>query len=201
VGANVAVTKDRVACYEKFSASFYDVGYCFEVYSTIYFNAEIEFALGAHAGQGSDFVERVWNKFLAAEAGIHAHNQDMVNEVEDFSESLDGRGGIKHYAGFASMRSDEVETAIEMDASLLMDGNPVGANFREFGNEEIGILDHEVAIEGDFELATKGANDRRPDSEIGDEVAVHDIEMEDGAATVDGLLGIGGKLREVGGKN
>jgi hypothetical protein len=201
VGPNIAVAKDRVTCYEKFSACFNDVGYRFEIHSTIYFNAEIEFALGAHTGQGSNFVERVGNKFLAAEAGVHAHDQDVVNEVEDLSESFYGRGGIKHYAGFASMRSDEVETAIEMDASLLMDGYPVGASFREFGNEEIGILDHEVTIERDFELAAKRANHGWAYGEIGDKVAVHDIEMENGATTVDGLLGIGGKLREVGGKN
>ena len=50
MAANVAVAEDGVTRYEEFGASFYDVGYSFEIYSTIHFNAEIEFAFGTHAG-------------------------------------------------------------------------------------------------------------------------------------------------------
>ena len=138
---------------------------------------------------------------MATEARVHAHDQNMVNEIEDFGESFDRSSGIEHDPGLAAMRSDQVKGAIEMDAGFLVNGNPVGTGFGKFGNEEIGILDHKVTIERDFELAAKRADHGRADGEIRDEVAVHDVEVENGAAAVDGLLGVGGKLRKVGGEN
>ena len=193
--------EDGAAGDQQFGAGFDDVGYGFQIYSTIYFNAEIEFAFCAHACQGGNFVQGIGDEFLAAEAGIHAHDQDVVDEVEDFGEGFDGRGGIEDYTGLAAVRSDQVEGAIEMDAGFLVHGDPVGAGFRKFGDEEVGIFDHEMAIERNFELLAERANDGRADGEVGDEVAVHDVEVEDGAAAVDGLLGFGGELREIGGEN
>lgn len=195
------MAEDGVASNEKFRASFHDVCDGFQVNSTIYFNTEIEFALDAHASECGNFVQGIGNEFLAAEAGIDAHDQDVVDEVEDFRESFDGGGGIEDNAGLAAVGSDEVKSAIEMDAGLLVNGDPVGAGFGKFGDEEIGILDHEVAVKWDFELLAKGFDDRRTDGEIGDKMAIHDVEMENCPAAIDGLLGIGSKLREVGGEN
>jgi len=201
VGANIAVGEDGAAGDQQLCAGFYYVGYGFQIHSTINFNAEIEFAFGAHAGECGNFVQGIRNEFLAAEAGIHAHDQDVVNEIENFSERFNGSGWIEDYAGFAAMRSDEVKRAIEMDAGFLVDGHPVGAGFGKFGDEEIGIFDHQVAIERDFELFAQRAHDGRADGEVGNEVAVHDVEVQDGAATVDGLLGVDGELREICGEN
>ncbi len=195
------MTEDGVAGDEQLCACFYYVGYGFQIYSAIHFNTEIEFAFGTHASECGNFVQRIGDEFLTAEAGIHAHDQDVVDKIEDFGKGFDGSGGIEDYAGLAAVRSDEVKRAIEMDAGFLVDGHPVGAGFGKFGDEEIGIFDHQVAIEGDFELFPQRAHDGRTDGEIGDEVAVHDVEVEDGATAIDGLLGVNGKLREVGGEN
>jgi hypothetical protein len=35
-----------------------------------------------------------------------------------------------------------MEGAIEMDAGLLMDGDPIGAGFGEHGDEIVGALNH-----------------------------------------------------------
>jgi hypothetical protein len=124
-----------------------------------------------------------------------------MDEIEDLGKGLDGSGRIEDYTGLAAVRSDQVEGAIEMDASFLMHGDPVGAGFGKFGDEEVRIFDHEVAIERNFQLFAERANDWGADGEVGDEVAIHDVEVEDGAAALDGLLGFGGELREIGGEN
>ena len=201
VGTDIAVAKDGVARNEEFGAGFDDVRDGFQVHSTIHFNAEIQFAFGAHAGKRSNFVEGIGNEFLAAKAGIDAHHQDVVDEVQHLGQSLNRSGGIQDHARLATVRGDQVQGAVEMHASFLVDGNPVGAGFGKFLDEEVGILDHEVAIEGNFKKFPQRPHNGRADGEIWDEVAVHDVQMEDRAAALDGLLCIAAKLREVGGKN
>jgi hypothetical protein len=88
-----------------------------------------------------------------------------------------------------------------MNASFLMDRNPVGTGFDEFGDEKIGMLDHQVAIERNFEVRAETLHHRRTYGEIGDKVAVHDVEMEDGTTARDGLFGVSGELSEVGGED
>jgi hypothetical protein len=201
VAADVAVAEDGIAGDKDFRACLDDVGDGFEVDSTIHFNAEIEFALRAHAGERGDFVQRVGNEFLAPKTGIDAHHQNVMDEVEDFRKRFDRRGGIENYAWLAAVRSNEVKRAVEMYASFLMDRDPVGARFSKFRDEVIGMLDHEMAIKRNLEVFAQTGDHNRADSEVGNEVAVHDVEMEDGAAAFDGLLGVSGKLREIGGEN
>ncbi len=69
---------------------------------------------------------------------------------KNLRERFDGSGGIEDYAGLAAVRGDQVQRAVEMDAGFLVDGHPIGAGFGKFGDEEIGVFDHEVAIEGDL---------------------------------------------------
>lgn len=45
-----------------------------------------------------------------------------------------------------------MEGTVEMDAGFLVDRDPISASFDKFGDEEVRILDHKVAIEGDLEL-------------------------------------------------
>ena len=95
-----------------------------------------------------------------------------------------------------------MKSAVKMDAGFLVNGDPVGAGFGEGRDELIGIFDHEVAIECD---AGKGfaerGNDGWTDGDVGDEVAVHDVEMENGAATIKRSAGVSGEIGEVGGED
>jgi hypothetical protein len=94
-----------------------------------------------------------------------------------------------------------MERAVEMHASLLMNGNPIRASFSEFSNEKIRIFDHQVAIERDFDRFTKPLHNGWTNGDVRDEVAVHDVDMKHGAAAVNGELRVGAELREVGGQN
>jgi hypothetical protein len=139
---DVAVAADGVAGDEEFCAGADDIGDGFQGDAAIHFNAEIKCARFAGFGEASHFVERVVDEFLAAEAGVHGHDEDMVDDVENVVESVDRSGGIDDDAGFAAIGLDEMESAVKMDAGFLVDGNPVGAGFGEGGDELIGIFDH-----------------------------------------------------------
>jgi len=43
---------------------------------------------------------------LAAEAGVHAHYQDVMNQVKNLIESVDGSGRVYDDARLASVRGD-----------------------------------------------------------------------------------------------
>ena len=125
-----------------------------------------------------------------------------MDDVEDFVECVDWCSGIDNHGRFASVRTDEMEGAIEVDAGFLMHGNPGGASPGEGFDEVVGIFDHQVTIERDVAdgFAQRGDH-RRADGDVGDEMAVHDVDMEDGAAGVDGGLGLDAELGEVGGED
>jgi hypothetical protein len=88
-----------------------------------------------------------------------------------------------------------------MHAGLLVDGNPIRAGIGKFGYEEIGIFDHEVAIEGHLREVPERLHHWRADGEVGDEVAVHEVQVEDRAAALKSLQRVAAQLREVSGED
>ena len=59
-----------------------------------------------------------------------------------------------------------------------MDVDDVGARLGEGGDQPVGILHHQVYVEGHAGQRTDPLNDGRPETEVGYENAVHDIEMD-----------------------
>src|SRR5205809_814494 len=60
-----------------------------------------------------------------------------------------------------------------------MDGNHVRASLDEAVDVALGLLDHEVAVEFQLADAPASLHDLGPESDVRDEVTVHDIQMED----------------------
>jgi hypothetical protein len=81
-----------------------------------------------------------------------------------------------------------MECAIKMYAGLLVHGNPIDAGFREGGDEFVRPFDHEVTIEWDpGDLAKRGYY-VRADRKIRNEMAVHDVDVENACSALDGGL-------------
>ena len=94
-----------------------------------------------------------------------------------------------------------LDGTVEMAAGLVVDADPVGSGIGKRGDEVVGILDHEVAIEGQACGLAQALDDRRAEGDVGDEVAVHDVDMDDGSATAFGCGNLVGEVREVGGQD
>ena len=60
-----------------------------------------------------------------------------------------------------------------------MHRNPVRARLGEHRNKLVGILDHQVAIERQLSRLAQRLHYRRPDREVRDEVAIHDVHVDD----------------------
>ena len=93
---------------------------------------------------------------------------------------------------------DQLQGAVQVTAGLVVDGDPIGAGLCELGDEVDGIVDHQVTVERQVGDLTQRLDHRRPHGEVGDKVAVHDVDMDNRAATALGGLDFQGQLREVG---
>ena len=69
-----------------------------------------------------------------------------------------------------------------------MDGNPIDAGLRKGGNEFVGSFDHQVAIEGHPRDLAKRGDHGRADRKIRNEMAVHDVNVENSGSALDGGL-------------
>jgi hypothetical protein len=200
--ANVAVGEDRVSGDEEIGARANHIRNGVEIDAAIDFDAERQAAGFANTRQRFDLTKRAGDKFLRAKTGIHRHHENVVDDVQDLVEGVDRCCGIDDHGGFAAVRSDQVKCAIQMDAGFLMDGHPIGASIGKCGDEVVGIFNHQVAIEGHtWDGFAQGGNDRRADGDVRNKMAIHDVDVEDRAAGVDGGLCLRAELSEVGGEN
>ena len=149
------------------------------------FNAEAELARLPDFREQLNFLEGRVDKGLTAEAGVHAHDKNMMNQGKNFIEGVDRCGRVYDHSGLGSVRCDQMKRAIEMDAGFLVDRDPSSAGFRESGDELVRPFNHEMTIERDFRDFAKGGYDRRPDRDIRDEVAIHHVHVEDGSSPFD----------------
>jgi hypothetical protein len=101
--ADVAVAEDGVARNEEFSAGANNVGDGVVRNASVYLDSKGKATRLPDFGECGHFVERVGNELLATEAGVHGHDENVVDDFEDFAEGFHGSGGIDDYAGFAAV--------------------------------------------------------------------------------------------------
>ena len=90
---------------------------------------------------------------------------------------------------------------MEVAADLLMDAHHVRACLGEVREKVVGILDHEVAVERELRHPAQGLDHGRPEGNVRHEVAVHDVDVDDGSAAALGCCNFVGEVREVGGQD
>jgi len=88
-----------------------------------------------------------------------------------------------------------------MDTSFLMHRNPIGACFRECGDEFVGSFDHQVTIDRDPGDLAKRGDYGRADRKVRNEMAVHDVDVENSGSALDGGLRIVAEPCEVSREN
>ena len=160
-----------------------------ETYSAVDFDAEIEVAFGPPADEFADFDEGTRNEVLAAVTRIHAHDQDVIDDVEHIFQQEGAGSGIDNNTRLGAVILDHMERAVEVAAHFVVHTDTVGARLDEDGRIGIGVLDHQMMVKLEiFERTPDGFGDGGPHGEVGDEVAVHDVDVNHaGAGLLDGL--------------
>jgi hypothetical protein len=93
------------------------------------------------------------------------------------------------------MISNVMQRSIQVNAGFLVYRDPVCACLGKCRNEFVGILDHQVAIQRAGGCFAERLDDRRPNGEVGDEMPVHDVDMDHGRSALRSALHL---LAEVG---
>jgi len=106
-----------------------------------------------------------------------------MHHRKHLDERVDGRAGIDDDAGLHAMLLDQLKRPVEVTADLLVDGDHVRAGLGEGGDEVVGLLDHEMAVERQLGDRSQRLDHGRTEGDVWNEVAVHHIHMDDGSAT------------------
>jgi len=156
------------------------------MHPAVYFNAKLQPARLSDFREQLDFLQGRMNKGLAAESRVHTHDKNMMNQRQDLVEGGNRGCRVYDHSGLTSVRCDQMKGAIEMDASFLVDGDPIGAGFGKRRDEFIRPFNHEMTIERDPGDLAKRGDDRRPDRDVGYEVAIHDVHVKNGCSALQG---------------
>ena len=71
-----------------------------------------------------------------------------------------------------------------MDAGFLMHGDPIDASLGKRRDELVGAFDHQMAIERDAADFAQRGDHWGSNCQIGDEVTIHDVDVEKGGSAV-----------------
>jgi hypothetical protein len=189
------------ACDQNFSPCAHDICDGVVMDAPVNFNAEAEPARLPGFREQFNLLQGREDKGLATETWVHAHDENMVDQGKNFVERLDRCGRVNYHSGLTSMCCDQMKGAIQMDAGFLVDGDPIGTRFCKCGDKLVRSFNHEVTIERNFRDFAKRGQDRWSDGDIGDEVAIHHVDVEDGGAPCDSSLGFCAEASEVSGKD
>lgn len=140
--------------------------------------------------EGGDLGEDVLLKRLATEPGLDAHDEQEVEGSGDIEDCFDWGGRVEGESGGEAEASD-VGGALDGTgrvADFDVKGEMIGTGPGEGFEELLGSFDHEMHIEaGVGEMFAQGAAHIGPHGQVGDEVAIHDVEVEKvGTAGEDG---------------
>ena len=87
-----------------------------------------------------------------------------------------------------------------MARCLKVHADHINPRVDERFNELVGILDHEVGIKGQISAAAELRHNRGPEGDVGNEMPVHDIEVDDVRSAPVHLGDLLAQTTEVGGK-
>ena len=146
-------------------------------YASIYFDQEIGIGGSAHGIQFADFFEGGGYEFLSAKSRVDTHQTHQVEVAHDFLYGGEWRMGVEGHSGPHSRLPYGVEGAVQMHASLCMDGQDGCAQSGEVTDVAIRSLDHEVHIQRFLGMASDGLDHRHAKADVGHEHAVHDIDV------------------------
>src|SRR5712692_4127785 len=191
---------DSGTCYQQIGSGFDYQRSGRLVNAAIDFDIAVQAAFGNHLAQAGDFGQRFGDELLAAEAGVDGHDKHHVDQGEYIFEQEDGGRWVERDCCHFARYSDLLDDAVQVRANLLVDDNHAGSGLCEILDVSFGVGNHQVGFEREPGAAAHRLDDHWPHCNIGDEMAVHDIDLDALAAPCLGLVYLFAEAGEVGGK-
>src|SRR5439155_21933582 len=102
----IVVTEYRVARYQNFCSGANHVPNRFRGNTPIPFNTIRQAAFSAPFRQSAHLVQRIGDKLLCPKSWIDGHDQDVINDVEDFTQAVDRCCRVDYHSGPAVVLLD-----------------------------------------------------------------------------------------------
>src|SRR5690606_38372425 len=128
----------------------------------------------------SQLPERGRDELLTSEAGVHRHQQDHVDLVQQVLQALYAAAGIEDQAGLAALVTDQLQGTVDVAGGLGVKRDNAGASLGEVHDELVYGRCHQVHVNGRLDaVVAQCLAYHRSDGEVGHIVIVHDVKVND----------------------
>ena len=115
---------------------------------------------------------------MPAESGVDRHNQNQIDFIQNVFNHGFGRGRIQRDPRFDAERFNQLNQAVKVFVGFGVDGNQIRARFDKVGNECGNGLNHQMNVKHFFRGGANGFDNGRAERDVGNEMAVHDVDMD-----------------------
>mmetsp|Transcript_27071 Transcript_27071/g.77675 ORF Transcript_27071/g.77675 Transcript_27071/m.77675 type:complete len:244 (-) Transcript_27071:130-861(-) len=162
-------------------------------------------ALGlAHLLQLLDLVHLRLDEALAAEPGVHGHDEDELNVLQDVLDLRERSARVQDHARHAAEVLDLAHHAVQVDGRrrLAVHGDDVGTGLGKVLHALLGLDNHEVAVQkGVRQLLPQRVHDQGADGDVRDKAPVHDVDVDPVRPGLEHVVDLLAELGEVRGEN
>ena len=151
-----------------------------------------------------DLVRRGLDEALPAEPGVHRHDHHEVAVVARLGERLDGRRRVEGDAGGDPGLADLPSTRCRCTQAswcTVMTSAPAAANWATNCSGRSIMRCTSSSAPAPCTSDCSALSDQRSDGDVGHEVAVHDVDVDDARAGVEHRLDVVAQTAEVGGQD
>ena len=131
-------------------------------------------------------AEHVRHHFLSAEAGIHGHDEHLLNPVEERPERFFPGLRTQGDAGLRARCVDRVDQRVRVACRLEVEHHRIRPRLRKDAHKRFGIIHHQVHVDGRVRKAfPDGREQRGPKRQVRHKMSVHDVQMDPSASGPD----------------
>src|ERR1700728_4758238 len=139
------------------------------------------------------------DELLPAEARVHRHDENHVDELERVVEPVERRGGIEHQARPAAVLTNQRDGAVDVLGGFGVERDVGGTGRGEIRHDAVDRAHHQVHVDRCLHaVAAQCRAHHRADGEIRHVVIVHHVEVNEVGAGLEHRIDLRAEAREVG---
>ena len=173
-----------------------------DVYAAIHFEfGTVRAALIQHRPEPPDFLSTRGDVRLPSEPRVYRHDQSQVDLGNDLHQRVEGCIWIERHTRANAQFAYALDGPVQVRAHLLVNRDVIGPGIRKRGEVLVGFFDHQVHVDRKVRSRTHSGRDRRSDRDVGDEVTIHDVDVNPVRSRFGRLRHLLSQTPEVRGKN
>ena len=145
-------------------------------------------------------AQRGGNERLSAPARIDRHHEDEVEIGQHVLEHRHRRRRIERHSGAHAARAQVRDQTVDVERRFPVNRDAGGACSDVFVEQPLGVRHHQVNVERQAGAASERSHHRDAEAEVGHEVAVHDVDVEQIGTAGFGRADRAAQIEQIGGQ-